>query len=133
MEIIISGRHVAVTPGLRAYALERAERLRKYFDGITKITVTLAVDSGRQSAEMVISASRNLILIGEVEDRDLYAAIDLVTDKMGRQLKREKEKMRSHRRQQPLKHAQAEFEAPAEDLEDGDFDEDLDENTPPAQ
>ena len=91
MEIIISGRHVEMTPDLKDYAQERAEKLLKYFDGITKIVVTLGSDQGRHTAEMNISARRHLHLIGEVQRRDLREAIDLVTDKMERQLTRQKE------------------------------------------
>jgi len=97
LEIIISGRHVEMTPDLKDYAQERAEKLLKYFDGITKIVVTLGSDQGRHTAEMNISARRHLHLIGEVERRDLREAIDLVTDKMERQLTRQKEKLKSHR------------------------------------
>lgn len=97
MEIIISGRHFDVKAELRAYASDRAEKLMRYFDGITKINVTLGAESGLFSAEMVISASKHLVMIGEVHHRDLRAAIDLVTDKMERQLTRQKEKIKGHR------------------------------------
>jgi len=118
LEIIISARHdLEMTPDLKQYARERAEKLLKYFDGITKIVVTLASDKGRHTAEMNISARHHLHLIGEVERRDARAAIDLVTDKMERQLTRCKEKMKSHRDRHNIGGPPA---AEAEDAEDYD-------------
>ena len=122
MEIIISGRHVEMTPDLKDYAQERAEKLLKYFDGITKIVVTLGSDQGRHTAEMNISARRHLHLIGEVQRRDLREAIDLVTDKMERQLTRQKEKLKSHRDRKNI------GEAPLVEAEADEDDERYDES-----
>jgi putative sigma-54 modulation protein len=132
VETIISGRHVDITPALKDYTRERAGKLTKYFNGITKIVVTLASESGRQSAEMIISARRNLTLIGVVEDRDLYAAIDLVTDKMERQLTKWKEKIRDHRGQ-PAKQAGAAGGAPAGAPDEAEDEEDVGERGPQGE
>ena len=137
MEITITGRHVEMTPALKDYAQERADKLLRYFDGITKIAVTLSADSDRLTAEMVISARKNLTLIGEVEHRDLYAAIDIVTDKMERQLTKQKEKIKSHRGRQPLNQVAAaaeevdeEFDDVDDDLEDTEVSDELPEDSP---
>ena len=121
LEIIISARHnVEMTPDLKQYAQERAEKLLRYFDGITKIVVTLGSDQGRHTAEINISARRHLQLIGEVQRRDLREAIDLVTDKMERQLTRHKEKLKSHRDRKNIGEAPAAEAEDAEDAEDYD-------------
>lgn len=128
MEIIISGHHVDLTEELKAYATERAEKLLKYFDGIMKITVKLSSDSGMLNAEMIISARNHLVLVGEVQHRDLHAAIDLVTDKMERQLTRQKEKMKNHRDERHLGEVAAAERARAQqEDEDDNVDDEVDE------
>ena len=121
MNITVSGRHVDMTPGLKEFAHEHAERLFKYFDMITSIDVVLSAESGRCSAEMVIQARKNLRVVGEVEDRDFNAAIGQLTDKMERKLTREKEKIKNHRGRKAL----GEVTLDAEAVE-GDYDDDID-------
>lgn len=97
MNISITARHMIVPEDLKAYAQEKAERLARYFDRIKKIEVILNVEQERHSAEMVISATRGVTLVGHTVEGEIHAAIDLVTDKMERQLTRLKEKLRGRR------------------------------------
>jgi putative sigma-54 modulation protein len=133
LEITISGRHVEVTPTLKDYAQEQAEKLLRYFDGITRISVTLSLEAGRMSAEMVISVRKGLTIIGEVEDRDFVTALDILADKMERQLTRHKEKIKNHRGRKPLNEVATPPEG--EDDLDDDFDDDdaFDEGEPQVE
>lgn len=97
MDIIISGRHLSVTEAVKEYARKKAAKLERFFDRIRKIQVTLDVEGERQIAEMIISATRGSTLIAEVAATDMYAAIDLVVDKLERQLTRHKEKLYNKR------------------------------------
>jgi len=98
MQLNVSGHHVEVTDSLRNYVSTKLERLERHFDKITNISVILSVEKQRQKAEATIHGSGPEIY-AEAEHDDLYAAIDLLTDKLDRQVlkKKEKSKDRKHR------------------------------------
>lgn len=94
---MISGRHLSVTEAMKEYAQKKAGKLERFFDRINKIQITLDVEGERQTAEMIVSATRGSTLIAEVASSDMYAAIDLAVDKLERQLTRHKEKLHDKR------------------------------------
>ncbi|MEE9584877.1 MAG: ribosome-associated translation inhibitor RaiA [Candidatus Brocadiales bacterium] len=93
MNIIVSGRHLSITDAIKGYAEKKVKKLEKYYDRLIQVQVNLDVESERHRAEMIASAAKGSILIAEVIDRDIYAAIDRATDKLERQLTRRKEKL----------------------------------------
>ena len=95
MQITISGHHVEVTPALREYVLTKFDRLQRHFDQITNTDVTLIVEKLVQKAEATIHVS-GADIFANAESEDMYAAIDLLADKLDRQLIKHKEKMRGH-------------------------------------
>ena len=96
MQINISGHHVDLTPALKEYVSSKFEKLERHHDRITSTNVILTVDKLRQIAESSIHVSgKDFHAVCESED--MYAAIDLLTDKLDRQLIKHKEKMRTHR------------------------------------
>ncbi len=96
MQINISGHHLDITPALRSYVHEKFERLQRHFDHITNSHVILSVEKERQKAEATIHVNRGN-LFAEVEHADMYAAIDMLIDKLDRQLKKHKEKLTNHK------------------------------------
>ncbi|MCL5801467.1 MAG: ribosome-associated translation inhibitor RaiA [Gammaproteobacteria bacterium] len=97
MQINVSGHHVEITPALRTYVLNKLERVERRFDHVTDIRVILSVEKLRQKAEATINLS-GASLHAFAEDEDLYAAIDALTDKLDRQIKKHKEKITDHHR-----------------------------------
>ncbi len=95
MQINISGHHVEVSPPLREYVLNKLDRLQRHFDQITNTEVTLIVEKLVQKAEATIHVS-GADLFANAESEDMYAAIDLLVDKLDRQLIKHKEKNRGH-------------------------------------
>jgi putative sigma-54 modulation protein len=95
MNLQISGHHVEVTAALKSYATEKLKRIERHFDHLISATVVLSVDKERQTAEATLLAS-GAKLHAEATEKDLYAAIDLMTDKLDQQLRKHKEKMRAH-------------------------------------
>ncbi len=95
MQITISGHHVEVTDPLREYVLTKFERLQRHFDQITNTDVTLIVEKLVQKAEATIHVS-GADIFATAESEDMYAAIDLLADKLDRQLIKHKEKTRGH-------------------------------------
>lgn len=96
MQITISGHHLEVTDALKNYVNSKLERLNNHHDRITSTHVILSVDKLQQKAEATVHVSGK-DLFADATSEDLYAAIDLLIDKLDRQLIKHKEKMRSHR------------------------------------
>jgi putative sigma-54 modulation protein len=95
MQITISGHHVEVTPALNEYVISKFERLQRHFDNITKTEVTLIVEKLVQKAEANVHVS-GADIFANAESEDMYTAIDLLADKLDRQLIKHKEKKRGH-------------------------------------
>ncbi len=97
MQINISGHHVELTPAIKNYVNTKLDRLERHHDRITSTNVILSVDKLRQKAEASVHVSGK-DFFADCESEDLYAAIDLLADKLDRQLIKHKEKMRNHHR-----------------------------------
>ncbi|MCC5872639.1 MAG: ribosome-associated translation inhibitor RaiA [Gammaproteobacteria bacterium] len=91
MQINISGHHIDVTEAMRAYVLEKFEKLERHFEHITSIHVILEVEKNRQTAEATIHIKGGE-LFADATSEDLYAAIDMLIDKLDRQILKHKEK-----------------------------------------
>jgi len=91
MQLNISGHHVDVTDALRSYAEEKLQKLERHYDHITNAHLVLTVEKMRQRAEATIHVS-GAELFADADSEDLYAAIDLLIDKLDRQIIKHKEK-----------------------------------------
>ena len=90
MNLSVSGHHLEVTPSLRSYVQSKIGRVKRHFDHVIDAHVILTVDKLRQKAEVTLHV-RGKDLHCECEEQDLYAAIDLLADKLDRQVLRYKE------------------------------------------
>jgi len=97
LKIVIAGRHANVTDSMKAYAREKVEKLRKFFDRATLARVTLDSEHDAFSVEMVFDVPRGVSLVGKAEAPDMYAACDLAEQKLGAQLRRYKQRLTDHR------------------------------------
>ena len=93
MKYNIRGDKMVVTDAIKDYTENKLSRLEKYFkdDDITANVLT-RVRGNAQIVEVTIPTSK-FILRGEEESDDLYAAIDLVTDKLERQIRKNKTRL----------------------------------------
>jgi putative sigma-54 modulation protein len=97
LEINLTGKNTSVTEPLKAYADEKLGKLDRYFQDVMRIEVVLIVEDHRQIAECTVNIKRHDPLFAQAEGADLYAAIDMLTDKMERQLKKQKGKVEDAR------------------------------------
>jgi putative sigma-54 modulation protein len=100
MNLTISGHHLEVTPAIREYVESKIERITRHFDHVIDIAVILTVDKlpekeKRQRAEITLNLSGKA-LHAECADQNLYAAIDMVIDKLDRQVIKHKGKVQGH-------------------------------------
>lgn len=91
MQLNISGHHIEVTDSMREYVKTKIEKLERHFDQISNVQVTLSVEKQRQKAEASLNIKGAQIHADATHD-DLYAAIDMLNDKLDRQLLKHKEK-----------------------------------------
>lgn len=96
MQISVSGHHVDVTDSLRNYVETKLDRLERHYDRITNMQVILSVEKQRQKAESTIRISGGEVY-ADAESEDLYTAIDMLADKLDRQLIKQKEKTKDHK------------------------------------
>ena len=93
----LSGRNVEVTDAMRDYVEEKLTRLDRFNDQITDARVTLTVrdvrDAGRRNRVEVQLNVPSGIIRAEEHHSDMYAAIDLLIDKLDRQVRKHKEKL----------------------------------------
>jgi len=91
MNLNVSGHHLDVTPAIRSYVRAKLERVSRHFDHVIDAHVILTVNKVRQKAEVTLHV-RGKDLHCESVEEDLYAAIDLLADKLDRQVLRYKDK-----------------------------------------
>ena len=96
MEITVTFRHIDASESLKAYAEEKVSKMDKYFDFPVEAHIVLAVEKFRRSADVTLNVNGTLIK-GVVETEDMYSAIDQVMDKIEKQVKRNRDKMRDRR------------------------------------
>ena len=98
MQLSVTFRHMDATDALKEYAHEKVDRIRKYFPDPIKAHVVLECDRGyNHHADVVITLHNGIVIAGEETTEDMYSSIDLVMAKIERQVRRYKEKIRSHK------------------------------------
>jgi putative sigma-54 modulation protein len=99
MQIIVSGQQVAVTPALREYVDTKLGRIVRRFEHLRDAAVVLSVEKLFQKAEATLHCAANKTIHADATAADLYAAIDVLADKLDRQVARHKEKLTDHHRE----------------------------------
>ena len=93
MQISVTFRQLEPTEALKNYVTERLNKFKRYLDGPVEAHVVLGLEKFRHLADVTID-SNGKIIKGREENADMYAAIDLVMDKIDMQLKKLRERMR---------------------------------------
>ena len=91
MNLQLTGRHVEITPTLRAYIVNKLERINRHFDHVIDVDVIMTVEKLDQKIEANVHLSGKDIHV-EANDGDMYAAIDGMVDKLDRQVIKHKER-----------------------------------------
>ena len=102
MELVITGHHVELTDSLRDYAERKIGKLVRTLDGVTHTQVELSVNRNpsvpsSQIVEVTLFA-RGTVIRAEVASENMYASLDMVEDKLARQIRRYRDKMSGHDR-----------------------------------
>jgi putative sigma-54 modulation protein len=113
MNLHMTGHHLEITPSIRDYVNTKMVRINRHFDHVIDVNMILSVEKLRQKIEANVHLSGKDIF-AECENDDMYAAIDLLVDKLDRQIVKHKEKMKDKHGVAAPKRILAEAEAAIE-------------------
>ncbi len=112
MRIMVTARHFDLDPALKAYVEEKVQHLTRYFDRIDEAHVVLESEGHRRIADVTVHASR-VIVSSEQEADDMRSAIDRAMDKVERQIRRHKDRIRNRKGAIPTAEAARELDGTA--------------------
>ena len=97
MNIIVTGRHLEVTPALKKYAEDKIKKFSRYLSNISEAIITLSIEKYRHKVEVLLKVN-GVLIQAEGITGEIYSSIDEVVEKLERQVKKYKEKLVSHRK-----------------------------------
>jgi putative sigma-54 modulation protein len=116
MDITVTFRHIDPTDSIKAYAEEKLLKIDKYLDSPVEAHIVLAVEKFRRMADVTINVNGTMIKAVE-ETEDMYSAIDQVMDKIEKQVKRYRQKIRKRRSEDRKNETNMDIEASREMLD----------------
>jgi len=96
MQTSVTFKNLDSSDHLKSYVADKLDRLDKYLDNPAEANVVLTVEKFRHTAEINVAGDR-LSINGKEETNDMYSAIDMVLDKLEKQIKKNKQKIRERR------------------------------------
>ncbi len=97
MDITVTFRHFEPNDALKNYVKEKTGRIEKYFSSINEAHVILAVEKRSHIAEVVVNVNRAKITAKDSSEDNMYSAIDMVMEKIEKQVKKHKDKVTDHK------------------------------------
>jgi len=102
MEVIIHGDKIEVTSSIRDYVESKMSKLDKYFENADSITAKAVIRVQNENQIIEVSVpTHKFTLRAEETHKDLYAAIDLVHDKLERQIRKHKTRLNNSHKKEP--------------------------------
>ena len=92
MNLQLTGNHLDITPAIRSYVTTKLERITRHFDHVIDVNVVLSVNKLEQKIECNVHVPKKDIFC-ECKEQNMYAAIDVLVDKLDRQIIKHKEKV----------------------------------------
>jgi putative sigma-54 modulation protein len=114
MQVNITFRGMESTESLKSYVKERIEHVEKYFDRAVEAHAVLSLERYLHHADITIQAG-SYLLRGKTKSEDMYKSIDEAVDKIEKQLKRYRDKLKTTKRKEDdkgVKGRHAVIEAP---------------------
>lgn len=97
MNINITCRHIGITDAIKNYVDEKLSGVVESMPNVESVHVILDIQKIRQIVEVVIQGKNHLRVEAEAESEDMYKSIDIVVDKVDRQLKKFRKKIVDHK------------------------------------
>ena len=113
MDIKITSKLDNITQETKDYAVDKAEKLQKYYK-LRKVEILMTMEGEKYQVEIVVSPEKGGTIVAQSISEEWFSAIDSTIDKVERQLRRLKDKVKSHR----LKKHKAERETSPQEEEE---------------
>ncbi|ORJ59545.1 ribosome-associated translation inhibitor RaiA [Geothermobacter hydrogeniphilus] len=97
MQVATTFRHMEVSAPVRDYLQEKLSRVKKYIEEPIDAQAVLSVEKKIRHRAEVTLVAKGITIKGTETTNDMYAAIDAVVDKIERQLKRYKDRLKRHK------------------------------------
>ncbi len=98
MQIKISARHGHLSEATQDFIRTKAEKLLHFFQRLMMIEVLVDLKEEEKFVEFLVSAEHKHDFVASERNPDILTAVDLVLDKLERQVRRYKEKIQDRRR-----------------------------------
>lgn len=122
MNISTTSRQYDLPPALKDYAEGKVQNLKRYFDHIVNANLVFSLEKYRHKVEITLHVNGK-DFISEEESDDMYVSVDRTIDKLERQLRRHKDKLKRRKSQQSV----SELAAPSDENLEEEAPEKLDE------
>lgn len=119
MQIIIKGKNLDVSEALEKYATKKVEKLSKYFPALREAIIAFSIQKNQRIVEVTIEGE-GVLLRGEERTDSMYASIDLVVEKLEKQLKRYKGKIIDKTREEAQKKGKEQMAQSMLELQEGE-------------
>ena len=117
MSVNVKGRNIDVTPALKEYVEKKVAKVTKQFKAVGDITAVLKVEKGNHIVEITVPAS-GILLRAQETTKDMYSSIDLVVEKIERQIHKYKTRLMRRKYSNFVEPVTA---APAESVDEGEL------------
>ncbi|GAB4336847.1 MAG: ribosome-associated translation inhibitor RaiA [Candidatus Abyssubacteria bacterium] len=117
MQLMVTGRNMEITDSLKAHIEKKLRKIKKYFDRIIDVHVVLSVEKYRQSAEVTISGGDGINYHSQETTDDVYVSVDKAIEKIERQLRRRRTKVRGAKKQKAGEVREAKRQIPVEQFD----------------
>jgi len=114
MQTSVTFKNIDSSDHLKSYVMDKLDRFDRLLDNPAEASVVLKVEKFRHIAEISVSGDR-MNINGKEETADMYSAIDMVLDKLEKQIKKGKEKVRERRSKARSKGKMAGLTTPVDD------------------
>ncbi len=122
MNIILAGKHIELTDGIKASIEKKMSKLEKFISDDSDVKVTVSARKGRHTIEVTVISTDGALVRAEDTEDDLYTAIDKVIDKLVKQIRRYKSKMkRKHHDNRSIRYEFSEEVDDDQDEEEEEF------------
>lgn len=119
MKVSMTARHFELGDALRDHVERRFNRLQRYYDRVSRVDVTLTHEKREKRVEARVAIDGDVDIHAEATADEFRTAVNRVTDKLARQLKRRQDRRRDH--QAPRLREEIEPAVPEEIVEGGEL------------
>ena len=98
MQISVSGRHLRLPKSVQDYARSKASKLTHFFNKIQTVDIVITKEGSNHVVEIIVKPDHHESFVVRDSGPDIQACIDIIMDKLERQITRHKEKIRNRKR-----------------------------------